>query len=192
MGKTKRIRRGESVLVVIDLQERLMPAMCGGQAVEAAAGRLIRGFGILGAPVVVTQQYTKGLGPTVAPIMEALKAAALPAAGPAPAIEKISFSAAGAPEFIKGLEATGRRSVAICGIEAHVCVMQTALDLIDAGYSVYVAADAISSRKESDMAAALRRMEAAGAIATTSEAILFEMLEGAGESGFKEISALVK
>ncbi|MDR1135762.1 MAG: hydrolase [Clostridiales Family XIII bacterium] len=187
MGNVKRIRRNNSVLVVIDLQERLMPAVYDGEAVEDAAVKLIKGFRILGAPITVTQQYSKGLGATVAPVAEALG----DGSGFNP-IEKTSFSAAGTPEFIKELESLNRRNVVICGIEAHVCVMQTALDLLEAGYDVFIAADCVSSRKKSDKKIALRRMETAGVTVSTYEAILFEMLEGARESGFKQISGLVK
>jgi nicotinamidase-related amidase len=190
----KKIIRGGVALAAIDLQERLMPAMWESGAVAERAARLVKGFRILGAPIVVTQQYTKGLGPTIAGVLGALTdelAEGLGRADFSP-VEKTSFSAMGEPGFAGRLEALGKKAVAICGVEAHVCVSQTALDLLAAGYDVYVAADCVSSRREGDRSVALARLAAAGAAVTTCEAILFEMLGGAGEPGFKQISALVK
>jgi nicotinamidase-related amidase len=196
----KRIKRSETILAVIDLQERLMPAICGGDELTELSARLIRGCRVLGTPVLVTQQYTRGLGATVDAVRAALTeplppdkdgAGAVPAADFAP-VEKTSFSAAGEPEFMRRLTASGKKNVLICGVEAHVCVMQTVLDLLAAGYGVFFAADVVSSRKRGDAEAAFRRMAAAGAAETTYESALFELLEGAKESGFKQISGLVK
>jgi nicotinamidase-related amidase len=195
-----RVKRNDAILTVIDLQERMMPAICEGDEVVARSARLIRGFRFLGAPILVTQQYTRGLGETVGPIVTALTEA-LPAdkdgAGAVPAaefvpIEKTSFSAAGEPEFMRRLKESGRKNVLICGVETHVCVVQTALDLLAAGYAVFFVADALSSRKRGDAESAFRRMAAAGATETTYESALFELLEGAKENGFKQISGLVK
>jgi nicotinamidase-related amidase len=196
----RRLKRDETILVVIDLQERLIPAIYGGEELVATAARLIRGCRILGTPILVTQQYTRGLGETVDAARAALTDA-LPAdkdgAGGAAAtefvpVEKTRFSAAGEPEFMRRLKESGKKSVLICGTEAHVCVLQTVLDLLAAGCDVFFVLDAVSSRKRSDAEAAFRRMAAAGAVETTYESALFELLEGAKEIGFKQISALVK
>jgi nicotinamidase-related amidase len=195
-----RIKRNDTILVAIDLQERLIPAIYGGDELIELSARLIRGCRILGTPVLATQLYTRGLGATVdaarAALTEALPADKDGAGGVAAAefvpVEKMSFSAAGEPEFMRRLKASGKKSVLICGVEAHVCVLQTVLDLRAAGYDVFFVADAVSSRKRSDAEAAFRRMAAAGAVETTYESALFELLEGAKEIGFKQISALVK
>ncbi|MDO4552550.1 MAG: hydrolase [Bacillota bacterium] len=186
--KVLQLDRKETLLVLVDFQERLMPAMAGKDELEKAAVKLAKGCRILGLPVVTTQQYTKGLGPTVPLLQEALEDAYRP-------IEKTSFSCMGAPAFAEAIEAerrAGRCSIVLAGVETHVCVAQTALDLLDRGWNVFLAADCVASRKEEDKKYALRRMAGAGAVVTTCEAVLFELLKGAGEPGFREISALVK
>jgi nicotinamidase-related amidase len=197
---SKRLKRSETVLALIDFQERLIPAMCEGEALSLRAARLIRGCRVLGIPILATQQYTRGLGETVGAIAAALTdelpadkngAGAVPAAAFVP-IEKTRFSAMGEPEFERGLRASGRKSVLVCGVEAHVCVLQTVLDLLAEGFDAFFVSDLISSRRRGDAEAAFRRMAAAGAVETTYESVLFELLEGAGESGFKQISGLVK
>jgi nicotinamidase-related amidase len=196
----KRLKRNDTILVAIDLQERLIPAMHGGEELTELSALLIRGCRILGVPVLATQQYTRGLGATVDAARAALTeplpsdkagAGAVPAADFVP-VEKTSFSAVGEPEFMRRLKESGKKNVLICGVEAHVCVLQTVLDLLAAGFDVFFASDAVSSRKHSDTEAAFYRMAAAGAAETTCESALFELLEGAKESGFKQISALVK
>ncbi|MDR1245707.1 MAG: isochorismatase family protein [Clostridiales Family XIII bacterium] len=195
-----RIKRDETILAVIDLQERLIPAMYEGDETVERAERLIRGCRILGAPVLVTQQYTRGLGETVnavaAALTEALPAdkdglGAVPAAEFVP-VEKTSFSAMGAQDFVLRLKASGKKNILLCGVEAHVCVLQSGLDMLASGFNVFFVSDIISSRKRGDTEAAFRRMAAAGAAETTYESALFELLEGAKESGFKQISGLVK
>jgi nicotinamidase-related amidase len=195
-----RVKRGETILAVIDLQERLIPAMYGGAELTERAERLIRGCRILGAPVLVTQQYTRGLGATTGAITAALTEA-LPAdkdgAGAVPAeafvpVEKTSFSAMGAPEFVLRLKESGKKNILLCGVEAHVCVLQSGLDMLAGGFNVFFVSDVISSRGRGDADAAFRRMAAAGATETTYESALFELLEGAKENGFKQISGLVK
>ncbi len=178
------VNKEDAVLVLIDFQERLMPAMHNKEELEKTVEKLIKGCKILGVPAIVTQQYTKGLGPTIPSLHEAL--------GDYNPIEKTSFSAMGEPEFEKELKELGRKSVILTGIESHVCVQQTALDLIDKGYDVFLVVDCVSSRSSNDMKYALKRMAGLGAIVTTYEAVLFELLKGAREEGFKQISALVK
>lgn len=178
------IDRNDAVLVAIDFQTKLMPAMADREKLEEAAVKLIKGLGVLKVPAIVTQQYTKGLGPTVSPIAEAL--------GDYEPIEKTTFSAMEEPDFVKALEQSGKKTVILIGIEAHICVQQTALQLMDRGYSVYVIQDCIASRKESDNLCSQQRMAAAGAVITTYESVLYELLKGAKAEGFKAISAIVK
>lgn len=189
-----KLKKEDAVLVGIDFQERLMPAMKGNEELEEAAVKLVKGCRILGVPAVMTQQYTKGLGPTIPAIAAALTEPIGEdiAAAEFQPVEKTSFSAMGEPVFVETLEKLGRKTVIIAGIEAHVCVQQTVIDLLEKGYTVFVANDCISSRSNTDKKYAQRRMGEAGAVGTTFESILFELLGGAKESGFKQISALVK
>lgn len=193
-NQVQRIKKEDAVLVGIDFQERLMPAMKGNEELSAAVVKLVKGCRILGVPVIMTQQYTKGLGPTVVAIADALTEPLGEETGAAEfhPVEKTSFSAMGEPDFIDALEKLERRTVIIAGIEAHVCVQQTVIDLLEKGYTVFVANDCISSRSNTDKKYAQRRMGDAGAVGTTYESILFELLGGAKEPGFKQISALVK
>ena len=189
-----RLRKEDAVMVGIDFQERLMPAMKGNEELEAAAVKLIKGCRVLGVPVVMTQQYTKGLGPTIPAITAALTESMGEDAAAAGfyTIEKTSFSAMGESAFVEALEKLGRKTVIIAGIEAHVCVQQTVIDLLEKGYTIFVANDCIASRSNTDKKYAQRRMGDAGAVGTTFESILFELLGGAKEPGFKQISAIVK
>ena len=189
-----KLKREDAILVGIDFQEKIMPAMKGKEELEEVAVKLVKGCRILGVPVVMTQQYTKGLGETIPSVVAALTEAIgedIAAADFAP-IEKTSFSAMGEPAFVEALEKLGRKTIIIAGIEAHVCVQQTVIDLLEKGYTVFVANDCISSRSNTDKKYAQRRMGDAGAVGSTFESILFELLGGAKEPGFKQISALVK
>lgn len=182
--KVVRISQKDAILVLIDFQKRLMPAMENREGLAKSVIKLIKGCQILGVSWLITQQYTKGLGPTIPPIDEAL--------GNYSPIEKTSFSAMKEPAFVRALEETGKRTTIIAGIESHVCVLQTSLDLLQAGYHVFLPADCISSRRKSDKKYALLRMAQAGIYLTTYEAVLFELCGGSHLPGFKEISALVK
>jgi nicotinamidase-related amidase len=176
--------RDRAALVVIDIQERLARVMPKLDEYYRNVGVLIKAFRRLGVPVVVTQQYTKALGPTVPEIADAL--------GDFEPIEKMTFSCAGETKYVEALRATGANQAVLCGMETHVCVEQTALDLLAAGYQVHVAADAVRSRKKQDWAFSLERMRQAGVIVTTTEAIVFETLVKCGTDEFKDISKLVK
>ena len=193
-NKVLRLKKEDTILVGIDFQEKLMPAMKNNEEVEASAVKLVKGCRILGVPAIMTQQYTKGLGQTVPAILAALTEPIgdeISAAEFNP-VEKTSFSAMGEPDFVETLEKLGRKTVIIAGVEAHVCVQQTVIDLLDSGYTVFVANDCISSRSNTDKKYSQRRMGDAGAVDTTYESILFELCGGAKEPGFKQISALVK
>ncbi|HET8775663.1 MAG TPA: isochorismatase family protein [Thermoanaerobaculia bacterium] len=176
-----RLDRNDAVLVVIDLQERLMPVIHERLEVERNVERLIRGAHILGVPVVVTEQYVKGLGATVEPLR-----AALEETGGYRPIEKDCFSAQGC------MPALERRQALIAGVETHVCVYQTALDLLGAGWNVWIAADAVSSRTPRNRDIALQRLASEGARLSSTEMALFEMLVTAGTEEFRAVSKLVK
>ena len=174
-----------TALVVIDIQERLVKAMDEEvlRKITDNTARLIKGAKVLGIKTLVTQQYTKGLGATIPELAEHLNCEA---------IEKTSFSCCGELSFIDQLKTAGVDTVVLCGMETHVCVLQTALDLLQAGYKVHVAADAVCSRAKFNWKTALRYMEQAGAVITVTETVLFQLVGGAGRDGFKEISGLVK
>ncbi|SMH60259.1 hydrolase [Azospirillum agricola] len=179
------IRAEESVLVVVDVQARLLPAIHESGRVLRNAGILLKAAGALSVPVLLTEQYAKGLGETVEPVRAALPAGT-------PTIEKITFASTGEPAFVAALEGLRRRSVVLCGTEAHVCVLQTALGLLRLGYTVHLVADAVSSRTPANHAAAIDRLRAAGASIVTTEMVVFEWLERAGTPVFKTVSALIK
>lgn len=181
---TKRIEKENCVLVAIDYQERLVPAMCGKEELIDKTAKLIKGFDILGMPVIITEQYPKGLGNTVSEIKDVNPHVEI--------IEKNTFSAWDNAEFVSLIRRMNKPNAVVVGIEAHVCEQQTVLDMLDEGYNVYVAADCVSSRSEFDRDVAIERMRAAGAIITTYESILFEVLKWSKADEFKQISALVK
>ena len=173
------MRAKDSTLLVIDLQERLLPAIDGGAAVIEQASWLIRVAQHLQVPVIATEQYPKGLGTT-----EAGLRALLPSEG---LREKIHFSAtAGAGLF--DLPGGERRQFIVCGTETHVCVLQTVLGLLAAGREVFVVDEAVGSRRPRDKALGLARMERAGAVIVSREMVAFEWLEQAGNDLFRQIS----
>jgi len=179
-----RLQRSAAGLLVVDIQERLLPAMFERERVVAEAVRLIRGAGILGLPVFTTEQYRRGLGATVPEL-----AGVIPGFAP---IEKLTFSAWGQPVLPETFQARGITDVLVCGIEAHVCVCQTALDLLACGLRPFVVADATSSRTIENWQAGLGRMRQAGAVIVSTEMALFELLERAGTEDFKAILSLVR
>jgi nicotinamidase-related amidase len=173
-----------SVLVLIDFQERLFPAMSDKEKLLNSVVKLIKGIKALEVPIILTEQYPKGLGPTIPEIKELL-----PDIKP---IEKVCFSCADEPTFGEALGALKRRQVLIAGIEAHICVYQTAMALSQAGYEVQVVADGVSSRDPENKQVTLNKMGAAGISATTTEMALFELLKVAKGDKFKLISNIVK
>lgn len=181
---TDLISRETSALVIIDVQERLLPVIHDGAAVLERLGFLAETAGLLGIPVLVTEQYPKGLGPTVAPIRTAL-----PAWDP---IEKLEFSCASVPEFLKRWRALNRPQLILVGVETHVCVAQSALELAAGGARVFVAVDATGSRRPADAATAVERMRAGGVTVTTAEAAAFEWLRRAGTDEFRTVSRRLK
>jgi nicotinamidase-related amidase len=182
----KKIRRDDAILVVVDIQERIISAMHESDKVVASAQKLIRGSVILDVPYIFTQQYSKGLGRTIPELSEASGAEVFAF------IEKNTFSIMDEPDFKSTLEETGKKDIIIAGIESHVCVQQSVLDLLNDGYRVFVDANSVGSRYLIDKKFSLKRMQAAGAVVTTTEAILFEILGGSKAPEFKDISNLVK
>lgn len=182
MSSPDRLTARDGGLLVVDLQEKLLATIRFGDLVVANTVRLIKTAQMLSVPVWATEQYPKGLGPTVAEV------AALIPDRP----EKLTFHSLG----VHGLEEQFRerdiRHLTLAGIEAHICVSQTALELIDRGFHVQVPVDAVASRNSMDWETALRRLERAGVVLTTTEAVLFEWLETADHPHFKAISALVR
>lgn len=179
----ERLSADNCVLVVVDIQEKFKPAIHGWDEMLKNTVKLIKGCRILDIPIIHTEQYPRGLGKTVEEVREALDY------NP---IEKTCFSCAGSDEFMSSLGKTGRTHVILAGIETHVCLFNTAIDLLDAGYTVYFCVDAVSSRKKIDKKIAVKRVHKEGAILTTVEMLLFQLLKDAGHEKFREISGIVK
>lgn len=182
-----RLHRDTAILLIIDVQERMMPVIDSRAEVERNVERLVRGCHILSVPAVITEQYVKGLGPTVPAIRTALEETS----GYEP-VEKSCFSCYRSTPFVERLAKAERKQVIVCGVETHVCVYQTAIDLLGAGYEVTIVADAMSSRSPHNREIAIRRMTAEGARLASTEMVLFEMLVTSGTDAFRAISRLVK
>ncbi|MSR65028.1 MAG: hydrolase [Verrucomicrobiae bacterium] len=179
-----RARAADSVLLVVDLQEKLMPVIHEGRRVLELARKVIQVANLLKVPILVTEQYPKGIGPTCAEIKQQL--------GDTMIYEKLTFSGCGAEHFLPRWEQMKHHTTIVCGVEAHVCVQQTVLDLLERDQHVLVLADAVSSRHPRDYELALQRMNQAGATVTTTESVIFEWLGRAGTPEFKEALKLVK
>ena len=178
------IHRPAAGLLVVDIQERLMPQIHEAERLIQRTVQLIRGAGILRLPILATEQYRKGLGGTMPEVSAAL--------GGIVPTEKMTFSSCGAPGLLAALSARKISDVILCGIETHVCICQTALDLLGRGFRVFVVADAVSSRTAENRDFGLGRMRSAGAAIVSVEMVLFELLGESGTAEFKEILALVK
>ncbi len=183
------IDRHHSQLLIVDVQQKLMPVIHNAERIEAAIVLLLDAAAALGVPVIVSEQYPKGLGATVHAIAEHQL--------PTRSFEKIRFSAAEGFQAIctaadDVTTVDHRDQVVIVGIEAHICVLQTAMDLLAQGYRVFVVEDAVSSRRESDHRTAMNRLRDAGAVVCTSESVAFEWCEEAGTDEFRVISRLVR
>jgi nicotinamidase-related amidase len=172
------VRAADSALVVIDIQERLAAAMSARESVVRATGVLLEAAGRLGIPVMLTEQYPKGLGPTAAEVLGKLPDGSI-------RVEKTCFSAS------SSLMLT-RPQVVLAGMEAHVCVLQTALELAAGGLEVFVAADAVCSRTEFNCSNALARMQSVGVVITNTESVLFEWLRDAAHEHFRALSKLIR
>ncbi|MFQ5649550.1 MAG: hydrolase [bacterium] len=173
-----------SVLLIIDVQKKINAVMQAGDRVVASAVKLIKACQTLEIPIFITEQYPQGLGPTEGAILEAL--------GGAVPVQKMTFSCCGSEELLAQMNQQGVKQVIVVGIECHVCVQQTALDLLTRGFQVHVPKDGVSSRKVLDYDTALERMARAGVILTSVESVLFELLEQAGTPEFKTVTRLIK
>jgi nicotinamidase-related amidase len=180
LSGTGKLVAGRTALVVVDVQEGFRRAIPDFERVAKATATLIEGAEAIGIPVVITEQYPKGLGETAPEVAEHLPEGVEP-------LEKVCFSAAEAEGFDLG----GRDQALVCGVETHVCVNQTVLDLLDTGTEVQVAEDAVSSRTQENKRVGLQKMERAGAILTSVETALFELLGRAGTDEFKRIQKLI-
>ncbi len=183
-GAPVRLTRERTVLVVIDLQERFRDLIHGMDQVLERSERLIGFCRQLAIPIIVTEQYPRGLGSTLPAIREACR--------PYTAIEKTTFSCAGDAGFMAALRATGRDQVILCGIETHVCVYQTACDLLREGLQVALATDAVSSCRAADRDLGLQRMRDVGVDVMGSQMIMFEIVRDAGAPEFKQVSNFLK
>lgn len=184
IGKFK-LAADQAVLVVIDIQERLVTAMPEKiyLRLRDSVAMLAEAAKLLGVPVITTEQYPQGIGHTVPE---------LTASCSAKVVEKVSFGCCGEPNFMAAVKATGRSQVILTGMEAHVCVYQTVLGLLESGYHVHLVRDGICSRNKSDFLAGVAIAAQAGAVVTTAETVMFQMLERSTHDQFKAISKLVK
>jgi len=178
------LKREDALLLVVDIQANLFPHIQRHEGVADAVVRTIRGCKVLGVPVMVTEQYPKGLGPTIPEIREEFD--------PFDPIVKSTFSCCGDKGFLEAIEKSGRKEIILCGIEAHVCIYQTARDLLEAGYAVHLLVDGIGSRSQENRGVAIRKMELLGIQLTTMEMALFEMLVACDAPDFKPILKVVK
>lgn len=174
-----------TALVVIDLQQKLLPAIAGHEGVLANCLLLLRLARVLGLPVVLTTQYSKGLGETVAPIMEELPPDVRP-------LDKTSFGCFGDEGFRRRVKEIGRQQLLVCGIESHICVTQTVLGALEAGHEVHVAQDAVGSRSEANARVGLHRMERAGALLSSAEMGIYELLRRSDSDTFKRMLPYLK
>ncbi len=179
----KILKRENTALLIIDIQEKILNVMAHKERVIENTKKLIEGMKILRVPIFYTEQYPKGLGETAKALKELLEGEA---------IQKMSFSCSGAKDLFPTLIERNLTQIVVCGIESHVCVQQTTLDLIANGFQVDLPADAVSSRREIDYQTALNRMAKNGAEVTTTESVLFELLEVCGTPEFKAVSKIVK
>lgn len=179
-----RIKTGESTALIIDIQEKLFPHIHDHDVLARNTGILLEGFKILGIPVIVTEQYTRGLGFTIPQLKSGME-------GIVP-LEKTSFSCCDDPGFNEAFGRLDKKYIIIAGIETHVCVLQTAVDLLEKGFIPVIVEDCVSSRNLNDKQIAIERMRQEGALITTYESILFELTRYSGTADFKAISKLVK
>ena len=175
--------RADTAILIVDMQERLMPVIDQAESVITNVNLLIKGAEILDLPLLITEQYPQGLGHTDARVLQPEGTEV---------IEKISFSCMDAEGLYEKLEANNINTLIVAGIEAHICVLQTVLDLVEESFEVHVVADAISSRAPHNKELAIERMRSVGAFICSTEMILFQLLGKAGTEEFKQISKLVK
>jgi nicotinamidase-related amidase len=174
----------DTLLLVIDVQGRLAATVFESELVERNISKLIRACKLLGVPMLYTEQYPKGLGVTVQSLKEII--------GEEEPFEKISFSCCGSEEFMRRLRSLGRNDILVVGMETHVCVYQTSVELLEFGYNVHLVTDAVSSRSEENRSIGIRCIERAGGALTSTEMAIFELLRVAEGEIFKVISKIIK
>ncbi len=185
MRHEKTLDAGHTALVIIDMQEAFRAAMEDFALVAGRIARVAEGAALLGLPIIVTEQYPRGLGHTAEEIKAVLPASV-------EAIEKTAFSSCGAGAFEAELERTRARQLLVCGIEAHICVNQTTHDLLARGFQVHLLTDCITSRTPENRLIGLAKMQASGALPSSTELALFELLRDARHEQFKAIQKLIK
>ncbi len=185
MAHPKILDAKTSALLVLDIQEGFRNAIPEFGLIASRGATAVRGCQILGVPVFVTEQYPKGLGHTADEILSVLS-------DDAEVSEKTAFSSCGAEQFVAKLKASNVKQVVICGLETHVCVNQTAHDLLDRGFQVHLLTDCVCSRSEQNKAAGLAKMQSNGVVPSSIELALFELMRDAKHQSFKEIQALIK
>lgn len=178
------MRAGDALLLIVDVQQRLAPAIADAATAVRNTSILLAAAKRLSLPTLVSEQYPKGLGTTIEPLREHLSAQQI--------IEKTHFSCTAEPAVLARIQDAGRRQIVLTGMETHVCVLQTALGLIEAGFDVFAVEDAVGSRTERNKQLGIERMRAAGANIVSTEMVVFEWLHRAGTPEFKELSALIK
>lgn len=185
MNNVKQLSRESAALAVIDMQEAFRPVIPDFGDVATRIAKAVEGARLLEVPIIVTEQYPRGLKHTADEILARLPAEST-------AIEKSCFSSCGAEDFLEQLQSRNARQVLVCGIEAHICVLQTSLDLLARGFEVYLVVDCITSRAAENKQVALARLTQAGAIECTLEMVFFEMMRTADSPQFKAIQNLIK
>ncbi|HER20334.1 MAG TPA: hydrolase [Chromatiales bacterium] len=185
MSVSRLLHRDDSALVVIDVQEAYRGKTVEHDRMVERVCRLIRAARLLAVPIVVTEQYPKGIGRTQREVAECLPEAQ-------PILEKMTMSCCGQPQFVAAVERLGRRQLVVCGIEAHACVNQTVHQLLERGYEVHLPRDAVSARFESDLEVAWQKMTTSGAVPSSTEMALLEWIRSSEDPLFKDIHRLIK
>lgn len=183
MNDPARLQADTTSVLVVDIQEKLLPKIFNAPTLVRNVAFLLDACRLLGVPAIATEQYPRGLGSTVPELASRL---------PSPIPEKLAFSCCGVPDLAAGFRRDGRSTILVVGIETHVCVLQTTLDLLSQGFTVFLAVDAVGSRYRADHEAALARLTQAGAVPCTVEMAVFEWTRVAGSPVFKQISSLVQ
>ena len=183
-GQLGILDKKDSIILIVDVQEKFKPVIYKWEQLIKNIIKLVTSFQLLGVPILITEQYPNGLGKTVVDIRQSLKKYK--------PIEKREFSCFNNKKFLAVLTKLKRRNLIICGIEAHVCVINTILDAISKGFKVHLVVDAISSRKNTDLNTAIQRAKQAGAFLTTTEMVIFQLTKTSKFKKFKEISKIVK
>lgn len=181
---TSRLDPARAALLVVDMQDSIFRHCIDRDRVERSAVKLIRACRELGLPILVTEQYPDGLGPTTEAVAAAL--------GPHPAVPKTCFSGLGEARIERLIEESGRRQVILCGIEAHICIYQTGRDLLASDREVHLAADAVASRTPLDRRVGIRRLQDEGAVLTTSEMAIYDLLGDAGTAAFRRLLPILR